>query len=598
MTELIRDTAFGHLVRFVSRGKYLKYQEEADPSIWTRYIDEKKSGYLAHHGDANPPEDDVEMEGIGGIRTRDDQFTLQTPATRRDPTRTSSDHSSRTRVGDENGHRNHVSGIKVDPEKGRDLHVVSWYGPDDPENPMNWSLTKKVFVTFEICLLTTSVYIGSSIYSAGTQSVSGIFGVSTVAATLGLSLFVAGYGLGPMIWSPMSEIPQIGRNPIYLGTLVIFVALQVPTALASNFGMLLAFRFLTGFFGSPVLATGGASLSDIYTPKKRAYALSVWGIAAVCGPTLGPLVGGFAVQFGFVRGGFTAPWTWPIWELMWLSAFCLVFLFFLLPETSANNILVRRTKRLRKITGDDKLICEAELMSEQMTTKDIVMMSLVRPITLNFLEPMVFLLNLYIALIYGLLYIWLESFVIVFIDIYHFGLGEEGLAYLGLFIGALVVIPPFFWYLHHYLEPKFDENGNVNPEERLVSACFGGFFIPIALFWFGWSARESVHWIVPIIGTSFFTIGTFLLFNSVLNYLPDAYPEYAASVLAGNDFMRSSFGAGFPLFASAMYNKLGVGWASSLLGFLAIAFIPIPFVLYKYGATLRQNHSKFARKDI
>lgn len=86
---------------------------------------------------------------------------------------------------------------------------------------------------------------------------------------------------------------------------------------------------------------------------------------------------------------------------------------------------------------------------------------------------------------------------------------------------------------------------------------------------------------MPIIGSSFFSFGTFLLFNSVLNYLPDAYPEYAASVLAGNDFMRSSFGAAFPLFATAMYENLGVAWASSTLGFLSIAFIPIPFVLYR-----------------
>ncbi|CAJ2504903.1 Uu.00g122970.m01.CDS01 [Anthostomella pinea] len=574
MTELIRDTAFGHLVRLVSRGKYLKYQEEADPSIWTRYIDEKKSGHLAHHGDTNPPEDGTNMEGIGGVRTRDDQF------------RSNSDSSSGTMV-DKEGNEgvNKASGMK--------------YGPDDPENPINWSTFKKVVVTAELCLLTTSVYIGSSIYSAGEENIMAIFGVSRVAATLGLTLFVAGYGLGPMLWSPMSEIPQIGRNPIYQGTLLVFVAFQTPTALASNFGMLLAFRFLTGFFGSPVLATGGASLADIYGPQKRAYAMGIWGIAAVCGPTLGPLIGGFAVQLAPVGfGGFTAPWTWPIWELMWLSAFCFVFLFFFMPEMSANNILFRRTKRLRKITGDDKLTCEPEPQAAQMKPKDIIMMSLVKPITLNFTEPMVFLLNLYIALIYSLLYIWFESFVTVFIGIYGFTLGEEGLAYLGILVGAFAVIPPFFLYLHYKLEPKFDENGNLEPEQRLKPAFVGAFCIPICLFWFGWTSRESVHWIVPIIGTSFFSIGTFLLFNSVLNYLPDAYPAEAASVLAGNDFMRSSFGAGFPLFASAMYGNLGVNWASSTLAFLSIAFIPIPLILYKYGATLRKNHSKHARKDI
>ncbi|KAK3725100.1 GTPase-activating protein [Vermiconidia calcicola] len=593
MTELIRDTAFGHLVRFISRKKFLKFAEEEDPSVWTRYIDEKKSGHLAHHGVTDEPEDGASMEGLGGVRTRENQVSMFPPSRlwSMDRTQSYNSRAGTTRV-------NHASGIKVDPEKGKDVHLVSWYGENDPENPRNWSLFKRVFVTFEICLLTISVYIGSAIYSAGTDSVVATFGVSRVAATLGLTLFVAGYGVGPMLWSPMSEIPQIGRNPVYLGTLVVFVALQVPTALASNFGMLLAFRFITGFFGSPVLATGGASLSDVWRPAKRAYAMGIWGISAICGPVLGPLVGGFAVQFGFVSGGFTAPWTWPIWELMWLSGFCLVVLFFFLPETSANNILVRRTRRLRKITGDDKLICEPELMAQEMTSKDIVLMSLVRPFTLNFLEPMVLMLNLYIALIYGLLYIWFESFVDVFIGVYHFGLGEEGLAYLGILIGALVVIPPFFLYLHYKLEPQFDENGELQPEKRLPPTFVGAFCIPICLFWFGWSARPSVHWIMPIIGSGWFSIGAFLLFNSILNYLPDAYPQYAASVLAGNDLLRSSFGAGFPLFASAMYSDLGIAWASSTLAFISIAFIPIPFVLYKYGATLRRNYSTFARRDL
>lgn len=191
----------------------------------------------------------------------------------------------------------------------------------------------------------------------------GIFGVSQVAATLTLCLFVAGYGLGPMVWAPMSEIPQIGRNPVYIGTLVVFVIFQVPTAMATNFGMLLAFRFLTGLFGSPVLATGGASIADIFPPKKRAYAIGIWGIAAVCGPTLGPLVGGFAVQ--------AEDWSWAIWELMWLSGFTLVLLIFFLPETSSTNILFRRTRRLRKLTGIESLRCEPEIMSEQMTGKDV-----------------------------------------------------------------------------------------------------------------------------------------------------------------------------------------------------------------------------------
>jgi DHA1 family multidrug resistance protein-like MFS transporter len=127
--------------------------------------------------------------------------------------------------------------------------------------------------------------------------------------------------------------------------------------------MLLAFRFLTGFFGSPMLATGGASLGDIWKPSKCAYAIGVWGLAAICGPVLGPLVGGFAAQH---KG-----WQWPIWELLWLSGFALVVLIIFLPETSSANILYRRTRRLRKLTRRSDLKCEPELEGEQMSVNEI-----------------------------------------------------------------------------------------------------------------------------------------------------------------------------------------------------------------------------------
>lgn len=97
--------------------------------------------------------------------------------------------------------------------------------------------------------------------------------------------------------------------------------------------------------------------------------------------------------------------------------------------------------------------------------------------------PQVFLLNLYIALVYGLLYIWFESFVLVFIGVYGFGLGMEGLSFIGILVGAFVVIPPYFFYMWKYLEPQFDENGEIQPEKRLYPCCVGAFCIPICLFW-------------------------------------------------------------------------------------------------------------------
>jgi MFS transporter, DHA1 family, multidrug resistance protein len=222
-------------------------------------------------------------------------------------------------------------------------------------------------------------------------------------------------------------------------------------------------------------------------------------------------------------------------------------------------------------------------------------MTLVKPFTLNFTEPMIFFLNLYIALIYGLIYIWFESFPIVFVEIYGFSLGEEGLAFLGLLVAALIALI-CLWAWFYYQEKQFDESGNIQPEKRLIPAMVSGIFVPICLFWFGWSSRSSVHWIVPIIGSGFFSVAAFPLFQAVMSYLADAYPADAASVFAGNDLFRSAFGTGFPLFASAMYKNLGVAWASSTLAFLGIAFIPIPYVLFIYGKRLRMM-SKHARKD-
>lgn len=133
-------------------------------------------------------------------------------------------------------------------------------------------------------------------------------------------------------------------------------------------------------------------------------------------------------------------------------------------------------------------------------------MTIVRPFSLNFTEPILFLLNLYIALIYGLLYVWFESFVLVFIDIYGFNLGEEGLSFLGILIGAFAVIPPFFAYLYFIQEPQFNENGEIKPEKRLPPAFVGAFCIPICLFWFGWSSRASVHVSYPSLLPSIFSI--------------------------------------------------------------------------------------------
>lgn len=125
----------------------------------------------------------------------------------------------------------------------------------------------------------------------------------------------------------MSEIPVFGRAPVYMITLLIFAVLQIPTALAKNLGALLPLRYLAGFIGSPPLATGGASLADMWRPEDRVVVIGIWSAAGMCGPVLGPTIGGFASQ---AKG-----WTWTIWIMAWLAGASWVFLALTMPETSS-----------------------------------------------------------------------------------------------------------------------------------------------------------------------------------------------------------------------------------------------------------------------
>ncbi|KAK6952808.1 hypothetical protein Daesc_005102 [Daldinia eschscholtzii] len=499
MATQIRDTQFGHLVRFLSRNKLFPFPDEVDSSLW-------KTSLPGHTGPPlkSPTEQANDTQGVVVQDSDADQTIID----------------------------------------DRNFYVVDWYGPDDPE----------VLSLFGFNLDSLSFKLTpDSIYVPGTPSIMQDFGVSEIVATLGLSLFTLGYGLGPMLWSPMSEIPQLGRSPLYFWTFLAFILLQLPTGFAVNMPMFLVFRVLTGFLGSPPLATGGATIVDMYDPATAGYGICILSSFGVLGPVFGPIIGGFAAP---AKG-----WRWTIWIFTWLCALVLILLFFLLPETSAANILYRRAKRLRKITSDARFRSQSEIDASRYTLRDHLLV-LGRAFTLTFSEPIVFFMDLYSALLYGVLFLWFESFPLVFGDIYGFSTGAQGLAFLGIFIGALVTVPLYLLWIKHGVVPRFTKP-SFKPEMVLPPTFVGAVSLPICLFWYGWTARESVHWILPIIGSSIFTVGVVTLFNT----------------------------------ARELFRQLGIGPGNSLLGGIAVCFIPIPFVFYKYGDKIR-HMSKNARHDI
>lgn len=220
-------------------------------------------------------------------------------------------------------------------------------------------------------------------------------------------------------------------------------------------------------------------------------------------------------------------------------------------------------------------------------------------------EPIAGLFSLYVSFNFAIQYSFFVAFPTVFEKQYGFNLGSQGLTFLGLGVGILIAIAAIIinskciyaplavrWKKQHaeeHGESKTKSAASTPPPEwRLFTAFPGSVLIPISLFLFAWTARPSVHWIVPIIAEALFGIGQVLDFMSCTMYLMDTYgPLYGASAMAANTLLRYSMGFAFPIFVDQMYSKLGIAWATSLLGFISIVLTLVPWCFWIWGPKLR-----------
>lgn len=592
MSDLIREAPIGQLLRFITKNKILRYPEELDgfqlPETYTAMLNNEKA---ISHSDSEAGEKTIEdlPELKHHITTRSVRSgdLEATAALTRTKTRESITPYSNERLEVEAELAvERTKSIPVVPQKTADGNIlVDWYTTDDPANPQNWSLGKKNLVSLIICLYTFTVYTGSAIYTPGVEGVMDEFGVSKINASLPLSLYVLAYGMGPLIFGPMSEIPIIGRSPVYITTFFAFLIISIPTPLVTNFAGLLVLRYLQGFFGSPCLANGAATMQDMYSLLYLPYGITVWVSAAYCGPALGPLLSGFAIT---AKG-----WRWGLWEILWIAGPIFILMFLFNPETSTPNILLRRANRLRALTHDSRLKSQSEIDQKGLTPSKIAIEALIKPMEITFKDPAIAFVNLYTSLVYGIYYSFFEVFPIVYPGYYNFSLGITGVIFTCILISCLLGVATYCLYLHLYLIPDIRTHGLRAQEHRLVPALFGSFGPPIGLFLFAWTANPSIHWIAPTIGITIYGASVFVVMQCIFVYVPLSYPQYAASLFASNDFFRSALACGSVMFAGPLYEGLGVGRGTSLLAGLSCVGVGGMFVLYYTGASLRAK-SKFA----
>ncbi|KAL2823344.1 major facilitator superfamily domain-containing protein [Aspergillus cavernicola] len=476
-------------------------------------------------------------------------------------------------------HQYSGSGIEEDP------YAVVWI-PNDPRNPMEFSATLKWFITGMAAIATLAVALVSSAYTGGVTEIEAEFGIGSEVATLGVSLFVLGFAIGPLLWAPLSEM--FGRQVVYFFTYMALTAFNCGCTGAKNAWTLIILRFFAGAFGSSPLTNAGGVIADMFTAKQRGIAMSLFAAAPFLGPVLGPIIGGFL--------GMNAGWRWVMGFLGAFSGALWIAGSLLMPETYAPVLLRHRAQKLSKLSGK---VYKSKIDIDQGKTSlgAAFKTALSRPWVLLFREPIVFLLSLYMAIVYGTLYMLFAAYPIVFQMTRGWNQGIGALPFLGIMVGMILAIVYSIWDNKRYVQAQEAGNGMAPPEARLPPCIVASVAIPIGLFWFAWTNYPTIHWMACIAAGVPFGFGMVLVFLSIMSYLIDTYTIFAASVLAANSVMRSIFGAVFPLFTTYMYNDLGIHWASSIPAFLALACVPFPFLFYKYGKPIRLRCKYAAQSD-
>ncbi|KAL4914672.1 major facilitator superfamily domain-containing protein [Aspergillus aurantiobrunneus] len=448
------------------------------------------------------------------------------------------------------------------------------------KNPYNWPFPKKLYVVCITLLSVVNSGVSSSLPSNAVPYIMENFNMEDdTQSSLPTGIFLLGYVVGPLIWSPLSE--TVGRRPVLLYTFLCFFLFTLACALAPGWSSLLFFRFVCGCMGAAPQTVIGGAYADVFEKRARGRAMAFYMAAASFGPILGPIVSGFASEHG---------WRWSFWADLIFAGITLVGLIYL-PESFGPAILKRQAAKLSKTSGKE-ISAPLSKLDTDLTT------IFLRPLYMLIFEPIILFTSIYVGIVYALVFFYFQAYPIIFPEKYDFNIKLTSLAFLPLGIGAAsTALAAIYWDLKY--ETALSRNKPwflpFNPElHRLPISCIGSIAIAVSLFWLAWTATPTVHWMVPVLSGLFFGFGYQSIFTSLLIYVADAYKIYSASALASSVISRSMLGAALPVAAKPMYDALGVGWATSLVGFVSLACVPIPYVLLWKGHWVRER-SRFCQ---
>ncbi|EEU45799.1 uncharacterized protein NECHADRAFT_38318 [Fusarium vanettenii 77-13-4] len=467
------------------------------------------------------------------------------------------------------------TGTSIASAASRPPDFEVFFEEGDPENPRNWSKWYRAWIIVAVSYSTWVVVLYSTCYTASIPGLVEEYGSTTTTTTLGLTTYLLGLAVGSLIVAPLSEL--YGRQMVYLVCLSIWALLILPCALATSLTEIIVVRFFGALFGAAMISNSPGSIVDISDPEYLAAAMSMWSIAPLNGPSTGPIIGGFVYQY--------LGWRWDNWIVLILGG-AGVLMMATVKETYHPAILKRKAARLRKENDDPRYWCQYD---QRVSTWHLIKINMSRPFKLVATEPILWFMDVWISLIYAILYLCFVAYPIVFRQHRGWNAGMSGLSFVGIGVGTMLAIfaEPLLRRLINS-QPRDPMTGRPYPEATALVMAIGAILTPLGQLVFSWTCLpNSIHWAVPIAFGVPFGAGNTLCFIYGSNYLAGAYSIYAASALAGNAVIRSIAGGVLPLAGPKMYAAMTPQWAGTLLGLLEVAMIPIPFVFWRYGAKIR-----------
>ncbi|KNG46036.1 multidrug transporter [Stemphylium lycopersici] len=463
-----------------------------------------------------------------------------------------------------------------------DPEFLTWASSSDPSNPFNFPVRKKWRTTLLACGMTFFVQVSGTMLTSAAEQINTSFNVSDEAfphsywPVLSWNL---GGAAAPLLGLPLME--NFGVRWSYLAIYVVLIIFIVPQALAENFATLIVTRIITGSCSGVLANITSGIVSDIWRPgRAQSFGTSLYIFALLAGLSMGPVFGSLVVRW--------TSWRWIfLGQIIFYSALIPV-LFFALPEVRPDVILAQRAHRIRKTTGKE-VYAQAE--KQHTSFSEVLKETLVRPTRMLCTEGVVLSFGLWSAFCIGTAFMFTQSIVQVFSDLYGWSFFGTGLVQSAVVVGELIGLLASLVQDRIYFasaKRNTESPGKPIPESRLYLSIPGSFIgLSGGLFYFAWTSYSSVPWIAPSISLAFVGFGMFCSTGGVTTYVVDAYAKYAASAIAGIAFLENTLAAFLPLATQSMYRTLGFNWASTLLAFLALALSFIPLVLLRYGRTIR-----------